>query len=139
MKPIKPNIAIDILVGLTVIYGINLPMVKVWWPESFTPLMWIAPAFFYIYEIAFCIVSGRQRKMKPQAVITSSMILRGVKFLCIAAMMLVWVKLGLEGKNVMLIYLLGYYIITSVGEAVVANAISKATDEDVREFEKGDK
>ena len=139
MKPIKPNIAIDILVGLTVIYGINLPMVKVWWPESFTPLMWIAPAFFYIYEIAFCIVSGRQRRMKPQSVIISAMILRGVKFLCIAAMMLVWVKLGLEGKNVMLIYLLGYYIITSVGEAVVASAISKASDEDVREFEKGDK
>ena len=132
MKRIKPGLAIDILVGLTVIYGINLPMVKVWWPESFTPLMWIAPAFFYI-------VSGRQRKMKPQSVIISAMILRGVKFLCIAAMMLVWVKLGLEGKNVMLIYLLGYYIITSVGEAVVANAISKATDEDVREFEKGDK
>ncbi len=139
MKPIKPDIAIDILVGLTVFYGINLPMVKVWWPESFTPLMWIAPAFFYIYEIAFCIVSGRQRKMKPQSVIISAMILRGVKFLCIAAMMLVWVKLGLEGKNVMLIYLLGYYIITSVGEAVVASAISKASDEDVKEFEQGDK
>ena len=77
MKRIKPGLAIDILSAVTVLYGINLPMVKVWWPESFTPLMWIAPAFFYIYEIAFCIVSGRQRKMKPQAVITSSMILRG--------------------------------------------------------------
>ena len=139
MKRIKPGLAIDILVAVTVLYGINLPMVKVWWPESFTPLMWIAPAFFYIYEMAFCIVSGRQRKMKPQAVITSSMILRGVKFLGVAVMMLVWVKLGLEGKNVMLLYLLIYYLLTSVGEAVVASAISKASDEDVKEFEQGDK
>ena len=82
---------------------------------------------------------GRQRKMKPQAVITSSMILRGVKFLGVAVMMLVWVKLGLEGKNVMLLYLLIYYLLTSVGEAVVASAISKASDEDVKEFEQGDK
>lgn len=134
MKRIKPGLAIDILVAVTVLYGINLPMVKVWWPESFTPLMWIAPAFFYIYETVFCIVSGRQRKMKPQAVITSSMILRGVKFLGVAVMMLVWVKLGLEGKNVMLLYLLIYYLLTSVGEAVVASAINKASDEDVKEF-----
>ena len=134
MKPIKTSIAIDILIGVTVLYGIHLPMVKVWWPESFTPLMWIGPAFFYIYEVAFCIVSGRQRKMKPQRVITLSMILRGVKFLGVAVMMLAWVKLGLEGKNVMLLYLLGFYILTSVCEALVVNAINKATDEDLKEF-----
>jgi hypothetical protein len=35
--------------------------------------------------------------------------------------------------------LLIYYLLTSVGEAVVARAISKASDEDVKEFEQGDK
>lgn len=139
MKRLKPSLAIDILIGVTVFYGINLPMVKVWWPESFTPLMWIGPAFFYIYEIVFCIITGRQRKMKPQSIIISSMIMRGVKFLCVAAMMLVWVKLGLAGKNVMLLYILIYYILTSIGEAVVANSINKATDEDVKEFFEPDK
>lgn len=121
----KLKTAINILIAATVLYGIGLPMVKVWWPESFTPLMWIAPALFYVFEAVYSIVLPRQARMKPQKAVVCSMILRGVKFLSVAVMMFVWVAVRLPGKNVFLLYTLGYYLLTSLFEGWAMTAYAK--------------
>lgn len=117
--------AINALIGATVLYGLGLPMVKVWWPESFTLLMWISPALFYLYEAVYSIVLSRQERMTPQKAMVCSMILRGVKFLGVAVMMLVWVAAELPGKNVFLLYTLGYYLLTSLFEGLAMKAHAK--------------
>lgn len=125
----KIKTATNILIGATVLYGLGLTMVKVWWPESFTPLMWIAPALFYLFEAVYSIVLPRQVKMKPEKAVVISMILRGVKFLGVAVMMFVWVAAKLPGKSVFLLYTLGYYLLTSLFEGAAVTAYAKEVSE----------
>jgi hypothetical protein len=46
--------------------------------------------------------------------------------LVVAAMMLIWVKAGLMGKQHFLIYVLGFYLITSGCEALVVSVYNKS-------------
>ena len=117
----------NILICTAIIYGlVGLQVIKGGFPDAYTPLMWIVPSFFYIYEGAFAILVNRFKRMKPQGVVTAMMIMRGVKFLVVAAMMLIWVKAGLVGKQHFLIYVLGFYLITSGCEALVVSAYNKS-------------
>lgn len=115
----------DILIAATTLYGIALPLLKTLGAENYTPLMWIAPAFFYLYEAVFVLLMGRYEKMKPQSIVVSSMIMRGVKFLGVAVMMFVWVACALPAKNPFLLYVLGYYLLTSLLEGWVVSTYNK--------------
>ena len=53
------------------------------------------------------------------------MIMRGVKFLGVAALMVIYVKLGLAGKTIFLLYTLIYYILTSACESWVVGVHNK--------------
>lgn len=117
--------AVNVLVSATALYGIALPLMKALGADSYTPLMWIAPAFFYLYECVFAWLVGRYDRMKPQKVLIVSMAMRGVKFLGVAVMMFVWVALRLPAKTEFLLYTLGYYLLTSLFEGWVAKAYAK--------------
>ncbi len=113
------------LISATVLYGVALPLMKTLGPDSYTLLMWIAPAFFYLYESVFVWLVGRYERMKPQKMITTSLAMRGIKFLGVATMMFVWVVLKLPAKTEFLLYTLGYYLLTSLFEGWVAKAYAK--------------
>ncbi len=113
------------LISATVLYGVALPLMKTLGADSYTLLMWIAPAFFYLYESVFVWLVGRYERMKPQKVLTTSLAMRGIKFLGVAVMMFVWVALRLPAKTEFLLYTLGYYLLTSLFEGWVAKAYGK--------------
>lgn len=113
------------LISATVLYGVALPLMKTLGADSYTLLMWIAPAFFYLYESVFVWLVGRYERMKPPKVLTTSLAMRGVKFLGVAVMMFVWVALRLPAKTEFLLYTLGYYLLTSLFEGWVAKAYGK--------------
>lgn len=115
----------DLLIGATTLYGVALPLLKALGSEGYTPLMWITPAFFYLYEVAFVLLMGKYGKMKPQSMVISSMIMRGVKFLSVAAMLLIWVVLELPAKNTFLLYTLGFYLLTSLMESLCVKVYIK--------------
>jgi len=117
--------AANALICATALYGVALPLIKTFGPDSYTPLMWIAPAFFYLYESVYAWLVGRYERMKPQRVLITSLAMRGVKFLGVAIMMFVWVALGLAAKTEFLLYTLGYYLLTSLFEGWVARAYAK--------------
>ncbi len=106
----------DITMAITLLYGVQVMTVAKVWPEAYTPVMWVVPAFFYLYEAVFLWLLGRYKQMKADKVLTTSMIMRGVKFIGVAALMVIYVKLGLAGKIHFLLYTLIYYILTSVCE-----------------------
>lgn len=115
----------NITIFATILYGLLVLAVKTLWPEAYTPVFWVVPAFFYIYEVAFLWFLERYDRMKPEKVLTTSMILRGVKFLGVAALMVVYVRLGLAGKIHFLLYTLIYYILTSACETWTVGAYNK--------------
>lgn len=115
----------DLLIGATTLYGLALLLLKVLGAEGYTPLMWIAPAFFYLYEAVFVVLMGKYGKMKPQSMVICSMIMRGVKFLSVAAMLLIWVVLELPAKNTFLLYALGFYLLTSLLESLCVKVYAK--------------
>lgn len=102
--------------AITVLYGVLVMAIAKVWPEAYTPVMWVVPSFFYIYEAVFLWLLGRYKQMKADKVLTTSMIMRGVKFIGVAALMVIYVKLGLAGKIHFLLYTLIYYILTSACE-----------------------
>lgn len=114
---------------VTIVYGAALWVVANYLNPEVLPLGWIAPAFFIVYETVFVGMLGRYEKMTPQWVVYSSMILRGVKFLGVAAMMLVWVMLELPAKQTFLIYTLGYYLLSSLFEGWCVSAYNKERQE----------
>lgn len=102
---------------VTLIYGAAIWALERWVSPGVLPLGWIAPAFFCVYEGVFVWLFDRYDKMtKPQSVVYASMIMRGVKFLGVAVMMLVWVWLEMPAKNAFLLYTLGFYLLTSLLE-----------------------
>ena len=105
-----------ILEAATLLYGVGLLAVARLWAPEVMPWGWVAPAFFYIYETVFVWLFSRYGKMKPQSVLLTSMVMRGVKFLGVAAMMLVWVVVELPAKSEFLLYTLGFYLLTSLLE-----------------------
>ena len=109
----------------TILYGVALLVVARLWALEILPLGWIAPAFFYIYETLFVWLFGRYGKMKPQSVLITSMAMRGVKFLGVAVLMLVWVMAKLPAKSEFLLYTLGFYLLTSFFEGWAAKAYAK--------------
>lgn len=117
--------ATNALICATVLYGVALPLLKTLGADSYTLPMWIAPAFFYLYESVFAWLVGRYERMKPQKVLTTSLAMRGIKFLGVAVMMFVWVALRLPAKTEFLLYTLGYYLLTSLFEGWVAKAYGK--------------
>lgn len=123
-----------VMEAATILYGIALLFVARKWAPDMLPLGWISPAFFYIYEVVFVWMLGRYEKMKPQSVISVSMLLRGVKFLGVAAMMLVWVVVGLPAKSPFLLYTLGFYLLTSLFEGWSVSVYNK----EKKEREKGE-
>jgi hypothetical protein len=105
-----------LLEGTTLLYGAAILLVAKLWAPELLPLGWIAPAFFIIYEGVFVWLMDRYERMTSQSVVLTSMILRGVKFLAVAAMMFVWVMLALPAKSPLLLYLLGFYLLSSLFE-----------------------
>ena len=124
-RDMRYKTAVNALISVTVLYGLVLPLMKTIGPDSYTLLMWIAPAFFYLYESVFAWLVGRYKSMKPQKVLTISLAMRGAKFLGVAVMMFVWVALRLPAKTEFLLYTLGYYLLTSLFEGWVARAYGK--------------
>lgn len=112
----------------TLLYGVAIVLVARLWGAELLPLGWIVPAFFYLYEGAFVWLFGRYEKMQPQKVLVVSMAMRGVKFLAVAAMMLVWVAAELPAKTPFLLYVLGFYLITSLCEGWSVTAYHKERD-----------
>lgn len=115
----------ELSTAAVIIYGSLVMVVKKVWPEDYSPVFWVVPAFFYIYEVVFLWLLERSKNMTPEKILTSSMIMRGVKFLGVAAIMLIYVKLGLEGKKLFLLYTLIFYIITSLCETWLVGAANK--------------
>lgn len=124
-KTMKPKTASEITLFAAILFGVGVLAVKALWPEAYTPVFWVVPAFFYIYEVVFVWLLGRYNKMKAEKVLTTSMIMRGVKFLGVAALMVIYVKLGLAGKTIFLLYTLIYYILTSACESWVVGVHNK--------------
>ena len=109
----------------TILYGMaTLLVAKLWGPELL-PLGWVAPAFFYLYELAYAFLVGRFEKMNPQKVVFVSLAMRGVKFLSVAAMLLLWVVLELPAKSTFLLYALGFYLLTSLLESLCMKVYAK--------------
>lgn len=121
----KTGVLRHLLEGATLLYGVAVLAVARLWAPELLPLGWIAPAFFYLYEAVFVWLLGRYEKMSPQKIVVTSMIMRGVKFLGVAVMMLVWVACALPEKNAFLLYTLGFYLLTSLFEGWVAAAYNK--------------
>lgn len=109
----------------TLLYAVAILLVDHLWAPALLPLGWIAPAFFVIYEWVFLWLMGRYSKMKPQSVVLASMIIRGVKFLGVAVLMLCWVWLALPEKNALLLYTLGFYLLSSLFEGWLVTAYHK--------------
>ena len=84
MKQVKTNTAVELSIGATILFGLAVLVIKAKWPEVWSPVFWITPAFFYLYEVVFMWLLGRYGNMKPDKVLTTSMIMRGVKFLGVA-------------------------------------------------------
>lgn len=114
-----------LLEGVVLLYGAAILLVGKMWAPELLPLGWIAPAFFVIYESIFAGLFSRYGKMTPQKMMLTSMILRGVKFLGVAIMMFLWVMLELPDKGAFLMYLLGYYILSSIFESWSVSAYNR--------------
>lgn len=125
MKQTKTNTAVELSIGATILFGLAVLAIKAKWPEVWSPVFWITPAFFYLYEVVFMWLMGRYGSMKPDKVLTTSMIMRGVKFLGVAALMVVYVKLGLAGRVHFLLYTLIYYVLTSACETWSVSVYNK--------------
>lgn len=124
-RDMRYKTAANALISATVLYGVALPLLKTLGADSYTLLMWIAPAVFYLYESVFVWLVGRYEGMKPQKVLITSLAMRGIKFLAVAVMMLVWVMLKLPAKTEFLLYTLGYYLLTSLFEGWSVSAYNK--------------
>ena len=124
----KFGLSKTVLEVATLLYGVAIVLVARLWGAELLPLGWIVPAFFYLYEGAFVWLFGRYEKMQPQKVLIVSMAMRGVKFLAVAAMMLVWEAAELPAKTPFLLYVLGYYLITSLCEGWSVTAYHKERD-----------
>lgn len=111
--------------AVVLLYGVAIVAVDRLWAPDLLPLGWIAPAFFVLYDSLFVGLMGRYERMKPERVVLVSMVMRGVKFLAVAAMMFVWVLLALPAKSAFLIYLLGYYLLSSLFEGWSVSAYNK--------------
>ncbi|MBP3441117.1 MAG: hypothetical protein J6K24_07730 [Tidjanibacter sp.] len=111
--------------AVVLLYGAAIVAVDRLWASDLLPLGWIAPAFFVLYDSLFVGLMGRYERMKPERVVLVSMVMRGVKFLAVAAMMFVWVLLALPAKSAFLIYLLGYYLLSSLFEGWSVSAYNK--------------
>ena len=109
----------------TLLYGVALLLVAKEWAADVLPIGWIAPAFFYLYELAYIFALGKFEKMQPQKMVFASLALRGVKFLCVAAMLLLWVVLELPEKSAFLLYTLGFYLLTSLVESLCIKIFAK--------------
>ena len=109
----------------TLLYGVALMAVARMWAPDILPWGWVAPAFFYIYETVFVWLFGRYGTMKPQRVLLISLVMRGAKFLGVAAMMLVWVVAALPAKSEFLLYTLGFYLLTSLLEGWCVTTYNK--------------
>ena len=114
-----------LLEAVTIIYGAAILLVAKLWGPELLPLGWIAPAFFYLYELAYAFLIGKFEKMEPQKVIFVSLAMRGVKFLAVAAMLLVWVMVELPAKSTFLLYTLGFYLLTSLLESLCVKVYAK--------------
>lgn len=110
---------------VTLIYGASLWALDCWVSPGVLPLGWIAPAFFCVYEGVFVWLFDRYEKMKAQSVVYTSMAMRGVKFLGVAVMMLVWVWLEMPLRSTFLLYTLGFYLVTSLFEGWSVKAYYK--------------
>ena len=126
---LKFGIVKTLLEVATLLYGAAILLVGRLWAPEILPLGWVVPAFFVIYEGVFVWLFDRYGKMEPQKVLLTSMILRGVKFLGVAAMMFLWVMLALPEKGAFLIYLLGFYLISSIFEGWSAAAYNKEREQ----------
>lgn len=104
------------LEGVTLLYGAAILLVAKLWAPEILPIGWIAPAFFVLYESIFVGLFSRYGKMSGQKVMLTSLIMRGVKFLGVAVMMFLWVMLALPAKSAFLLYLLGFYLLSSLLE-----------------------
>lgn len=109
----------------TILYGMAILLVAKLWGPELLPLGWVAPAFFYLYELAYAFLVGRFEKMNPQKVVFVSLAMRGVKFLSVAAMLLLWVVLELPAKSTFLLYALGFYLLTSLLESLCMKVYAK--------------
>jgi hypothetical protein len=63
--------------------------------------------------------------MKPEKIMLVSMAMRGVKFLAVAVMMFVWTVLDLPQRAPFLIYLLGFYVLSSLLEGWSTSAYNR--------------
>ncbi|MBO7198303.1 MAG: hypothetical protein J6V28_05875 [Tidjanibacter sp.] len=118
----KHKTTITLLEVVTLIAGVAIVGVRDLWAPQLLPVGWIIPAFFYLYEIANVLLVGRYERMTPQRMLLWSMVMRGVKFLGVAVLLLVWVSAELPEKNVALLYTLGFYLLTSLLEGWEATA-----------------
>ncbi|MBO7300091.1 MAG: hypothetical protein J6U53_01625 [Tidjanibacter sp.] len=114
-----------LLEATTLLYGVALLFVAKQWAPEILPWGWIAPAFFYLYELAYLFALGKFEKMQPQKMVFVSLALRGVKFLSVAAMLLIWVVLELPEKSAFLLYTLGFYLLSSLVESLCVKIYAK--------------
>ncbi len=107
------------------LFGAAIVAVDRLWAPGLLPLGWIAPAFFVLYDGAFIWLFGRYERMKPEKIMLVSMAMRGVKFLAVAVMMFVWTVLDLPQRAPFLIYLLGFYVLSSLLEGWSTSAYNR--------------
>ncbi|MBO5693576.1 MAG: hypothetical protein J6R74_06525 [Tidjanibacter sp.] len=107
------------------LYGAAIVAVERLWAPGLLPLGWIAPAFFVLYDGAFIWLFGRYERMKPEKIMLVSMAMRGVKFLAVAVMMFVWTVLDLPQRAPFLLYLLGFYVLSSLLEGWSTSAYNR--------------
>lgn len=107
------------------LFGAAIVAVERLWAPGLLPLGWIAPAFFVLYDGAFIWLFGRYERMKPEKIMLVSMAMRGVKFLAVAVMMFVWTVLDLPQRAPFLLYLLGFYVLSSLLEGWSTSAYNR--------------
>ena len=107
------------------LYGAAIVAVERLWAPGLLPLGWIATAFFVLYDGAFIWLFGRYERMKPEKIMLVSMAMRGVKFLAVAVMMFVWTVLDLPQRAPFLLYLLGFYVLSSLLEGWSTSAYNR--------------
>lgn len=107
------------------LFGAAIVAVERLWAPGLLPLGWIAPAFFVLYDGAFIWLFERYERMKPEKIMLVSMAMRGVKFLAVAVMMFVWTVLDLPQRAPFLIYLLGFYVLSSLLEGWSTSAYNR--------------
>lgn len=114
-----------LLLEVALLYGAAIVLAAHLWGPELVRLGWIVPTFFILYESVYALLLGRFGTMEANKVALYSLALRGVKFVGVAVIMLVWVWTDQPCRGLFLIYTLIYYLLTSLFEGWATATLNK--------------